>query len=138
MTAPPLLRVGTDIVDVDRMRTALNRTPRLRERLFRPDEREYAERVADPAKRYAARFAAKEATLKALGRGLGEVPLFDIEVVRSESGAPAIVLHDAAVGAASSAGVHQLELSLTHTDLVAHAIVVAVYSALGAADYGTA
>lgn len=125
----PLIRVGTDVVDVDRFRAALERTPRLRDRLFRPDEQRYADRVADPAKRYAARFAAKEATLKALGRGLGDVRLFDIEVVRADSGAPALVLHDGAGELAASIGVRSLELSLTHSDLVAHAIVVAVVAA---------
>lgn len=126
MVTPVGLRVGTDVVDVARMRRVLERTPGLRDRLFRPDEQAYAERVADPAKRYAARFAAKEATLKVLGRGLGEVALRDIEVVRAESGAPALVLHGEARRIAAALGVDQLEVSLTHTDLVAHAVVVAL------------
>ena len=83
-----MIGIGTDLVDVDRFRRSLDRTPGLRERLFRPDERAYSEQARDPAARFAARFAAKEATLKALGLGLGTMALYDIEVVREPSGRP--------------------------------------------------
>ena len=85
-----MIGIGTDLVDIERFRRSLERTPGLRERLFRPDERAYAEQRNDPVERYAGRFAAKEAALKALGLGLGGMAMYDIEVVRAESGSPSI------------------------------------------------
>ena len=66
-----MIGIGVDLVDVERFRRVISRTPGIVSRLFRPSEREYAEKANDPAERYAARFAAKEATLKSLGLGLG-------------------------------------------------------------------
>ena len=81
--------VGTDLVDLDRFRLAAERTPGILTRYFTEGERAYAERRQDPTERYAARFAAKEAVMKALGVGLGACELAEIEVVRDEdSGAP--------------------------------------------------
>ena len=62
-----LAGVGVDILEIARMERALERTPRVAERAFTPEEREYCERAARPAERYAARWAAREAVLKALG-----------------------------------------------------------------------
>ena len=118
--------VGTDLVDVDRFRRVLQRTPSIRDRLFRDDERAYAELRSDPAERYAARFAAKEAVMKALGVGLGEVALYDIEVVRADGGTPSIRLHGAAAELAARRGVSSLLVSLTHVAASAHAVVIAV------------
>ena len=75
-----MIGIGIDLVDIDRFRRSLERTPSLRDRLFRPDERTYADSHVDPAGRYAVRFAAKEAALKALGLGLGGMAMHDIEV----------------------------------------------------------
>ena len=121
-----MIGIGADLVQVDRFRSALDRTPRLRERLFRPDERMYAEQAIDPAQRYAVRFAAKEATLKALGLGLGAMALYDIEVIRELSGRPTLCLHNKALVKAAMLGVTQWHLTLTHTGQVAHATVVAL------------
>ena len=99
-----MIGIGNDLVDIDRFRRALERTPRLRERLFTEAERSYADARADPTERYAVRFAAKEAVMKALGVGLGEIQLRDIEVQRAESGAPSIVLHGTAAALATSRG----------------------------------
>ena len=121
-----MIGIGTDLVDVDRFRRSLDRTPGLRERLFRPEEQSYAERAIDPAERYAARFAAKEATLKALGLGLGAMVFYDIEVVREPSGKPTLLLHDAAALTAAESGVDRWVVTLTHTDRVAQATVVAL------------
>ena len=84
-----MIGIGNDLVDIDRFRRALERTPTLRERLFTEAERSYADARADPTERYAVRFAAKEAVMKALGVGLGEMQMRDIEVQRADSGAPA-------------------------------------------------
>lgn len=122
-----MIGIGTDLVEIDRFRRSLERTPGLRDRLFRPAERAYAERRRDPTERYAARFAAKEAVLKALGLGLGAARLADIEIERDDaSGAPAIRLHGRAARLAAERGVTRWLVTLTHTDRVAQAIVVAL------------
>ena len=71
--------VGIDLVDVDRFRRTLARRPGLIERLFTPGEREYCQLRTDPTERFAVRFAAKEATLKSMGVGIGAVEWHDIE-----------------------------------------------------------
>jgi holo-[acyl-carrier protein] synthase len=121
-----VIGIGLDAVEIERFRRALARTPGLRERLFSTDERAYAELRADPTERYAVRFAAKEAVMKALGCGLGEVAMADIEVVRAESGEPRIVLHGRAAATAKAKGVTRWLLTLTHTEHTAQAIAVAL------------
>lgn len=122
-----MIGIGTDLVDLDRFRQALERTPGLVPRLFCTDEQAYAERRQDPTERYAARFAAKEAVMKALGVGLGACEFTDIEVVRDDdSGAPAVALHGRARELADEAGVSRWLLTLTHSDTTAHAIAVAL------------
>jgi holo-[acyl-carrier protein] synthase len=121
-----VIGIGNDLVDIARFRRALERTPKLRERLFTESERSYADARADPTERYAVRFAAKEAVMKALGVGLGEIQLRDIEVQRAESGAPQIVLHGTAAELAESRGVRRWLVTLSHSETVAQAIVVAL------------
>ena len=121
-----MIGIGVDLVDVERFRLVLSRTPGIVSRLFRPSEREYAEKAYDPAERYAARFAVKEATLKSLGLGLGSMPMYDIEVVRGSSGKPTLCLHGKAFARSEEAGVTQWELSITHTAHAALATVVAL------------
>jgi holo-[acyl-carrier protein] synthase len=121
-----MIGIGLDLVEIDRFRAALARTPGLRERLFRPDERAYADQKHDPVERYAVRFAAKEAAMKALGCGIGDVAMFDIEVVRAESGEPSLHLHGKAAEVAAAKGVTRWLLTLTHTDHTAQAIAVAL------------
>ena len=118
--------IGVDAVDVDRYRRVLARTPGIAERTFTTGELDYARRQADPAQRLAARFAAKEATMKSLGVGLGACKLRDIEVTRDDSGQPSLVLHGAAHELASVAGVGRFLLTMTHTDTVAIAYVTAL------------
>ncbi len=121
-----MIGIGVDLCEVSRMRTSLARTPTLAERLFTPDERAYCEQRRDPAERYAARFAAKEAVLKAMGLGLGACRWHDIEVVRAPSGAPSLQLTGAAAAAAAERGVERWLLTLTHTGGLAEAIAVAL------------
>ncbi len=124
--AGAVVGVGIDAVDVDRFRRALGRRSRLAHRLFTPGELAYAESARDPVPRLSTRFAAKEATMKALGVGLGAFPFADVEVVRLGLDAPALVLRRSAGALAHRAGVTRWHLSLTHTDRVAMAMVVAV------------
>ena len=121
-----MIGLGVDLVDVDRLRTTLARTPTLVERLFTPAERTYAEASRDPTQRYAARFAAKEAAMKALGVGLGAVDWHDVEVVRHDSGAPALRITGRAQALADDRGVQSWLVSLSHTALVAEAVVAAL------------
>lgn len=120
MTAAP--GVGIDLVDVARMERALERRPRLAQRLFHPTEISYASSRPRPAMHLAARFAAKEAALKALGERA--VPLRDFEVTGGGREAPALKLHGAAAEAAAERGV-ELDVSLTHTHDLAGAVVSA-------------
>lgn len=94
-------------------------------RLFSPDEQAYAQRSADPARRLAVRFAAKEAALKALGAGIGAARFSDIEVVRGKDGAPSLSLHADAALLATRMGVERWHLSMTHTSDLAVASAVA-------------
>src|SRR5690606_20289022 len=101
-----VIGIGVDLVDIVRFRTVLARSPGFAARVFTEAERAYADRAVDAAPRLAARFAAKEATLKCLGLGLGGMPLVEIEVVRDEgTGRPELVLHGRAAEVAAAHGV---------------------------------
>jgi len=121
-----MLGIGTDLVECDRFRLALERRPRIAERLFSPAEREYAFRHREPVPPLAARFAAKEAVMKAMSVGLWKFALRDVEVVRLPSGQPEVALHDKAAALAAERGVTQWLLTLSHTDGMAIAIAVAL------------
>jgi len=123
-----VIGIGVDLVEIDRFRVALDRTPGLIDRCFTADETAYALRRRDPSERFAVRFAAKEAVMKAMGVGLGEVRMVDIEVHRADSGAPSVVLHGTAAEHAASLGITRWLLTLTHTDHLAEAIAVALGS----------
>jgi holo-[acyl-carrier protein] synthase len=121
-----VLGLGTDLVEIDRFRLALERRAGLGERLFSDAEREYAYRQHDPVKSLAARFGAKEAVMKALGVGLWKFKLRDVEVVRMQSGAPTLALYGKAADLAATRGVQAWQLSLTHTASMAMAVAVAL------------
>jgi holo-[acyl-carrier protein] synthase len=125
--------VGIDAVDLDRFAGVLDRHGRMAERLFTRGELAYARAASDPVRRLSTRFAAKEATMKALGVGLGAFPFHDVEVIRIGLDPPWLVLHGAAETLAVGAGVTRWHLSLTHTDQVALAVVVAEGPASGPA-----
>jgi holo-[acyl-carrier protein] synthase len=121
-----VIGIGVDLVELDRFRRALERTPGLVDRVFTADEQSYALRKRDPTERYAVRFAAKEAVMKAMGVGIGEVRLRDIEIVRASSGRPSIVLHGSAAELAKTLGVVEWKITMTHTARAAEAIAVAL------------
>jgi holo-[acyl-carrier protein] synthase len=122
-----IVGVGTDLVELDRFRHTLERTPGVARRVFTDAERAYCDDRSDPTERYAVRFAAKEAVLKALTRGVFSLPLSEIEVVRDEeSGAPSLRLHGKAAAAAAEAGVVDWRLTLTHTEHFAQATAIAL------------
>lgn len=121
-----MIGIGVDLCEVDRMRAALARTPTLRRRVFTEAERAYCDRRADPTERYAARFAAKEAVMKAMGVGMGACKWSEIEVAKAPSGAPSVRLHGGAAVLAEERGIGEWHLTLTHTHRVAEAIAVAL------------
>ncbi|MHB8437766.1 MAG: holo-ACP synthase [Acidimicrobiales bacterium] len=121
----PVRGIGIDAVDVERFRRVLRRRPAVAQRVFTEAERADTAARTDPVPGLAARFAAKEATLKALQTGIGGVPLRDVEVARDESGAPRLVLAGRAAELAASREIGVWHVSLTHTDTVAMAAVVA-------------
>jgi len=121
-----LVGVGLDSVDIARFARILGRRPAVLDRLFTSGERSYADGLVNPAPTLAARFAAKEATMKALGVGLGSFNWDDVEVERLPGGAPALIVSGRAAELASALGVGRWHVSLTHTDTTASAIVIAV------------
>jgi holo-[acyl-carrier protein] synthase len=114
--------VGVDLLEIDRLERALERRPRLAERLFTDGERAYAAGRARPGQHLAARFCAKEAVAKALG--LAAWNFRDVEVIGGD-GPPQVRLHGAAAARAAELGV-EVEISLTHTRRDAAAVAVAV------------
>lgn len=113
------MSVGIDLIEIERVERALERRPRLAKRLFTDAELEYARARRRPARHLAARFAAKEAAIKALG-GRGIAPR-EIEVVGSAP--PRLALHGTAAAAARERGL-ALEVSLTHSRELAAAVVM--------------
>lgn len=121
-----IISVGIDIIEVGRVREVLLRTPRFVERVFTPMEREYCEsRGAVAAQHYAARFAAKEAALKALQTGwTGGIAWQDIEVTSRPSGAPILQFYGRVREIYEQTGATAAHLSLSHT--TEHAIAQVV------------
>src|SRR5215208_3738933 len=112
--------VGIDLLDVGRLERALERRPRLAERLFTDAEREYAAGRRRPGMHLAARFCAKEAVAKALG--LTRWSFRDVEVVATDA-APELRLSGPVAARAAELG-GELAISLTHTDDMAGAVAV--------------
>lgn len=121
MSGLPRAGIGIDLLEIERLERALDRHPRLARRLFTGGELDYAQGRSRPGRHLAARFAAKEAALKALGVD-GGFGLGDIEVVPGPP--PCLRLHGKAAEAADARGV-ELVLSLTHSRETAAAVVLA-------------
>jgi holo-[acyl-carrier protein] synthase len=126
--AEPALRVGIDLVDVANVAETLDSplAERYLARVYTPGEiRDCTSAGGLDASRLAARFAAKEAVMKALDVGGRAIPWRTIEVQRQESGRPAVALHGAAAAIARAEGLSTFALSLTHETQFASALVVA-------------
>jgi holo-[acyl-carrier protein] synthase len=121
-----IVSIGTDIIEVYRIRETLERTPRFVERVFTKKEREYCDaKGAAAAQSYAARFAAKEAFLKALRTGWrGKITWQDIEIKNDESGAPYFEISGEAKAVLEKLGANKIHLSMSHTTEHAIANVV--------------
>ncbi len=121
-----ILGLGVDIVEIERMAAALERRPRLKERLFSAEERTYCDARGRPEVHYALRFAAKEAVLKALGTGFSGMKFTDVEVIREANGRPVPRLSGRAAERAAELGVIEMHLSLSFTRTTAVASAVAL------------
>jgi holo-[acyl-carrier protein] synthase len=118
--------MGVDIAEVDRIRTAIERYGEVfLRRVYTAQEREYCEQFKNKYERYAGRFAAKEAAMKALGTGWRRgVRWADLEVVREIGGRPSLALGGEAGKIAKGLGVKHVALSITHTATQALAQVI--------------
>ena len=121
-----IVSIGIDIIEVARIREVLLRTPRFAERVFTRAERDYCDsRGVVSAQHYAARFAAKEAALKALQTGWrGGISWQDIEVSARESGAPYLIFTGEVLSVFEKFGATATHLSMSHTSEHAIAQVV--------------
>jgi len=121
-----IVGTGIDIAEVPRIRKSIERFgERFLRRIYTEGEIRYCDSKANRLERYAARFAAKEATMKALGTGWGKgVRWRDIEVTRLPGGRPTIVLHGVAGKHAERMGARHISLSITHSGNFALAEVI--------------
>ena len=112
-----IVSIGVDIIEVYRIRETIERTPRFVERVYTLNERAYCEsKGAAAAQSYAARFAAKEAFLKALKTGWrGRITWHDIEIVSDKAGVPSLEIRGEARVILENSGANQIHLSLSHT-----------------------
>ena len=121
-----IVSIGIDIIEVRRIREVLERTPSFKRRVFTADEQAYCDgRGAVAAQHYAARFAAKEATLKALKTGWrGGITWQDVEVVSHDNGAPYLIFHGKVLELVQNSGATSVHVSMSHT--TEHAIAEVV------------
>ncbi|MGI5839193.1 MAG: holo-ACP synthase [bacterium] len=118
---------GIDIVEIDRIeRMVARKGDRFLNRVFTVGEIAYCRRSRRPGARLAARFAAKEAVLKALGLGLRRMKWADIEIIRDELGKPIVRLSGKAAAVAAERGIREIHLSLSHGRDYACAQAIAV------------
>jgi holo-[acyl-carrier protein] synthase len=112
-----IVSIGIDIVEVYRIRETLARTPRFGERVFTEKERAYCEaKGAAAAQSYAARFAAKEAFLKALKTGWrGKITWHDMEILNDAQGVPTLEIRGEARSLLENLGADKIHLSMSHT-----------------------
>lgn len=128
-----VLGVGVDVVEIERIRVLVERYgDRFVQRVFTEAERNYCESRRDAAACYAARFAAKESVLKAMGTGLAGCRWTDVEVVRNAAGRPAAALHGGASILAGQRQVSRVLISLSHDR--AHAMAFAVAMGRGSGE----
>jgi len=120
-----VIGVGVDVVDVERFRASLTRTPTMRERIFTLAELEHVATKYDPVLSLAARFAAREAVMKAMGLGLGAFGFHDASVRIDDAGAPHLIISGQAAALATDRGIDTWHLSLAHDGGMATAMVVA-------------
>jgi holo-[acyl-carrier protein] synthase len=119
-----LIRVGTDLIEIERIRRSLDRYAGFRDRCFTPAEQAYCDARKNPAESYAGRFAGKEAVGKALGFGVARAFAWkEIEIVGRPK--PSVRLSGRLAAVAEQNGVRAIDLSMTHSRELAQAVAVA-------------
>lgn len=122
--------LGVDVVEIARMRKICKRTPSFTDKMFSKAEIDYCNKKADPCVHFSARFAAKEAVLKALGVGFSEgVGYRDVEVRTKSGGAPVAALHGQAKKIAEELKIDELPISISHTKTEAVCVAIALTKA---------
>ncbi len=117
------MKVGLDLIEIERIRAALDRYPRFRERCFTEAERAYCDSRANPAQHYAARFAGKEAVGKALGFGVARAFAWkDVEIAGRPK--PSVRLSGQVQAWSARVGAGEIDLSMTHSKGMAAAVAV--------------
>jgi holo-[acyl-carrier protein] synthase len=119
-----IIGLGVDLAEIGRIERLLAKYERFPERVFTDHERAYATRFGNPARRFAARFAGKEAVMKSMGTGWRRIRWQDIEI--TGGGAPRVNLYRTARARADRLGVTEVLVTITHTDETAMVFAVAV------------
>lgn len=120
-----IIGTGIDIIEVDRIGEKVANSAGFREKIFSPEEIRYCESTAHTSQHYAARFAAKEAFLKAIGKGMTiSHDLFEIEVCQDESGKPSLRLHGNFRELARQNRWNKIHVSISHVQTMACAVVI--------------
>lgn len=119
-----ILGVGIDLAEIERVAALLEKYPRFAQRCFTEHEQEYAFRFANPSRRFAARFAGKEAVMKSMGTGWRRIRWQDVEI--TGGGKPTVRLSGTAQARADHLGVVGFEVSITHTDTDAMVFAIAL------------
>src|SRR6056300_1023254 len=109
-----IIGLGVDLAEIDRVERLLDKYDQFPGRVFTEHERGYASRFANPARRYAARFAGKEAVMKSMGTGWRRIRWQDVEI--TGGGAPRVNLYGTAKARAAQLGVSEVMVTITHTD----------------------
>jgi holo-[acyl-carrier protein] synthase len=120
-----IIATGIDLIEIERIRQAMNRSPRFLDRIMTEKEKDQLLRKDMRASSAAGSFAAKEAVSKVLGTGIGEIAWREIEILNDGNGAPHVVLHGKALLVAERLGINHILVSITHDR------DVAIASALG-------
>jgi holo-[acyl-carrier protein] synthase len=119
-----IVGLGVDLAEIDRVEQLLDRYPRFAQRCFTAHEQEYASRFRRPGRRYAARFAGKEAVMKSLGTGWRRIRWTDVEI--TGGGAPRVRLQGTAARRAQQLGVEEVMVTITHTNTTALVMAIAM------------
>ncbi len=118
------MHLGTDIIEIQRIKRSMERHPAFCARILTPREREYAERRRDKAAFVAGRFVAKEAVVKCLGLGLRGFSWHDMEILPDELGKPQLELSPRLSSLAHRQGIGRMQVSISHCRDYALAVVI--------------
>lgn len=121
-----IVGIGTDLIEIERIDRALKKGNGFAERIFGPDELLWLKEKQYRPESAAANFAGKEAVLKVFGTGLRNCKLNEIEILRDPMGKPIVVLSGGAKNVASSLGIDEIQISLSHSKELAMAYAIGI------------